>query len=120
VKWHTHIISSLALAALFGQPLIVAGSVLPDVSERALRLKHRHKAVHNFATGAVFTLLSLVLIPPLAWIGVGFLHHLVLDITRHGVYIVEKRISSPLSTDNPLHNAVVTALHLLMFMLVKS
>lgn len=120
MKWVTHIVSSLALAALCNQPLIVAGSVLPDVVERAFKLKHRSKMVHNFATGLIFSLAMLVVHPPAVWVGIGFLHHLVLDITRHGVYIVDKRVTSPLSTDNPFHNALVTLTHLIPLLVVRS
>ncbi|MEM3943473.1 MAG: hypothetical protein QXJ59_05275 [Thermofilaceae archaeon] len=120
MKWVTHIVSSLAVAAFLREPLVAAASVAPDALEKALRLEHRHIAVHNFATGFIITALLAAISPQYVWFGIGFLHHLLLDITKHGVFVGRRRIASRLNSNDPLHNVAVVFLHLLALSLFRT
>lgn len=123
MRWYCHILCALVLAAaanayipISGLALTLAllGSVAPDVIERMLFLRHRSKYVHNFMVGVATSLLVLIDASFLAFT-LGYLHHLILDVTRAGVYIGDKRVRSRLASGNPLHNALILMLHLLLF-----
>ena len=110
----THIICSLLLSCLFPSKfyLILIGGVAPDIIDYAFRLRHRSKITHNL-------LLSTILLVISPYIGIGHLHHLILDVfTVQGVYFGKKRVrlTRRRSKDYAL-NATCILLHLLFLTL---
>lgn len=106
----THIICSLLISCLFPSKfyLILIGGVVPDIIDYAFRLKHRSKITHNL-------LLSTILLVISPYIGIGHLHHLILDVfTIQGVYFGKKRIRIVKARSNDyLANCACILLHLL-------
>ena len=87
------------------------GSILPDAVERWIGLRHRSKAVHNFASALPIFLLSLAF-EPLAGLAVGWLHHIAIDsTTTSGCYVLSARVRGPLKSNNPWHGALISLLH---------
>jgi len=123
VRWYTHIIGMLCVLAVvsrfapltaLGLSLGIVGALLPDLAENALRLRHRGKYAHNLLTGFAILGVSVLAEPGAYTLGLGYLHHLVLDAsTREGVYAGAGRVRGRLNSMNPLHNALVILLHLL-------
>ena len=125
MKWYTHLTCITLILATLTKffPLTVGfilfsllGSLLPDLLESWLGLPHRSKYVHNFAIG--------VLLIPLGsfseWLlalGIGYLHHLVLDVaTVTGSYICNQRVRGPLKTCNLAHNMIIVLAHTLLLL----
>ena len=123
MKWYTHIISLLSVLVALNKfsplPLLsymygALGSIAPDLVEKALFLDHRNKWVHNLLTGLVLFFTLPMLDPALFALGLGYVHHLLLDITRSGIYAGRRRIEGPLNSTDPFHNVFVIVLHLLL------
>jgi len=125
MRWYTHIIGMLSLMAVINRflplnalsiALAVIGSIAPDLIERMFALGHRNKYVHNFLTGAVALFTSAIIEADAFTFGLGYIHHLILDITRGGVFVGKKRVRGVLDAMNPLHNALVILLHLFLLL----
>lgn len=91
---------------------------MPDVIESWFRLPHRSIYVHNFATG-----LFLVSLTPLSYwmlaLGLGYLHHLILDsATVRGCYIFRRRMKGVLQTRNFSHNVLMILVHVVFALIV--
>jgi len=121
MKWVTHTICMLSIIACINRYLPLSalsicvgvfGSLAPDIIERSLFLKHRNKHVHNFLTGLTTLFVLSIIDPSLFTLGLGYVHHLMLDITKGGVYAGKERIKSPLESKNALHNVLMILLHL--------
>lgn len=122
MKWYTHLTCiTLVLTALSKfSPLTTGfilfsllGSLLPDLLESWLGFPHRSRYIHNFAAGALLIPLGIFSEWLLA-LGVGYLHHLILDVTTvTGSYICNHRVRGPLKSGNLGHNLLVTLAHLL-------
>jgi len=122
MKWYTHLTCiTLILAATsrffpltLGSILFsLIGSLLPDLLEPWLGLPHRSRYMHNFATGAFLSSLGIFSEYFLA-LGVGYLHHLVLDATTAtGIYIFNHRVRGPLRNNNLWHNLLIILIHLI-------
>jgi len=96
-----------------GLPLVVAGSVLPDVLDYTLRLRHRSPITHNVLT--VLLLLCLLPLSPLIlFVALGVAHHLLLDaLTKRGVYVGKRTVSlHHFTSSDPFANMFITLLHL--------
>ncbi|RLJ01461.1 MAG: hypothetical protein DRP11_04350 [Candidatus Aenigmatarchaeota archaeon] len=104
-------LSRLAPVSALDVAAALVGSIAPDLIEKSARLKHRNRAVHNFLTALAGGGLALLALPPLAPFWLGYTHHLVLDLTRGGVYAGKRRVSGPLEAGNPIHNVLVVAIH---------
>ena len=115
MKLVTHAVCSLAVGLLMpgALPLVIAGAVLPDVLDRALRLRHRSPLTHNILTAALIACMYPV-VPAAAYIALGVTHHLLLDVmTVQGVYVGNRRIAvGHLVSSDPVANIVITLLHL--------
>ncbi|RLG23144.1 hypothetical protein DRN85_09875 [Methanosarcinales archaeon] len=127
MKWYCHIISILSVLAIINHfiPLnalsitfAVLGSLAPDIIERAFFLNHRNKYVHNFLTGILILCLFSIIEPSSFTFGIAYIHHLLLDITKGGVYIGNKRIRGFLNNTNPLHNVFVILIHVFLLLAV--
>jgi len=127
MKWYCHtltILTALITVNSF-QPLsllsalsALIGSLAPDLIERSLALRHRNKFIHNFLTGAITLFVFGIIDSDMAWFGVGYLHHLILDITKSGVYAGKRRIRSLLDTSNVFHNVAVILIHFFVTLIV--
>jgi len=96
-------------------PYIIVGGVLPDIIDYTLKLKHRSKITHNML---IVPLLSVTCetLP----VGIGILHHLVLDMfTSFGVYVGWRRFHvTKIKSNDPLANSVVVLVHILFLALI--
>jgi len=116
----THAICTLALALAAAPqlaPLAVAGALLPDVLDRALRLRHRSRATHELVAALALAAAS-PLLPPLLPLALGWAHHLLLDsLTVQGVYVLGRRVSlSRAKSCDPLLNAAAVVVHLALLL----
>jgi len=127
MKWYCHIISMLSVLATINRflplsvlsiSLAVIGSLAPDLIERMLFLRHRNKYIHNFLTGVLTLFLSAFIEPNAFTFGLGYIHHLLLDITKGGVFIGKEKVRGALDSTNPLHNALVILLHLFFLLVI--
>ena len=124
MKWYTHSLGSLILILAIAkhEPLTLGfvlgtltGSILPDIIEQTLGLPHRSKIIHNF-----FTPLALLAYPNQLALGImlGYIHHLILDATtKKGVYILNKHIKGPLTTNKTEHNIAILITHIPLILL---
>ena len=107
----TFILLGVAPIDAFFIVAMMAGAVAPDILEALTRVKHRSKIFHNYL--AAFILLFLGLWE--SWIlglGLGCLHHLVLDMTtKKGVFFFDKRLHGMLKTNEPIDNLAIIGLH---------
>jgi len=127
MKWHTHLTCIILVLATISRffPLTLgfilfslAGSILPDLLEPWLGLPHRSRYVHNFATGAFLSSLG-IFSEWLFALGVGYLHHLVLDAaTATGIYVCNRRVRGPLRNNSLWHNLLIILVHLLLLSLI--
>ena len=125
MKWYTHLTCITLVLATLSRffPLTLGfilfsllGSLLPDLLESWLGLPHRSRYIHNFAIGALLIPLSIFSEWLLA-LGVGYLHHLVLDATTvTGSYICNHRVRGPLRTSSLAHNVVIVLAHMLLLL----
>jgi len=98
----------------------LSGSILPDVLEPMLMLKHRSKYIHNIVTAILILPLSLFS-PWMIPATFGYIHHLILDATTvTGIYIGNHQVKGTLKTDNLLHNIFIVLIHLLLLFLAIS
>jgi len=97
----------------------LSGSILPDILESILMLKHRSKYIHNMVTAILILPLSLFspwMIPAIF----GYIHHLILDATTvTGIYIGNHQIKGALKTDSLLHNIFIILIHLPLFLVIS-
>jgi len=119
----THILTSLVYLPLVSielYPFALIGSILPDLIDYYLKLKHRNPITHNLLT----PIIPLALSPPqpIALLFIAYLHHLTLDLlTKQGVYIgAEKVRLTKIESKNPLYNLLTLLLHLLIFLFLTT
>jgi len=126
MKWYTHIICMISILAFINRycPLSllsitfgIIGSLAPDLIEQSLGLRHRSKYIHNFLTGTITLFTFSMIEPSLFTLGIGYIHHLMLDITKGGVYAGKKIIKSLLESKNTLHNVLIIIFHLFFIFL---
>jgi len=123
MKWITHILGAILITILLLKAFpisvgfilsVIAGSILPDLIEFMLNFQHRSIVFHNYLGAFILLLLGT----GVGWIlglGLGYLHHLVLDsVTKKGVFFLNRRVYGSLNTNEAIDNLAVFGVHVII------
>ena len=128
MKWYAHLTGIILVLAAVSKffPLTVGfilfsliGSILPDLLEPWLGLRHRSKYVHNLAAAFPLILLGIFFSDWIMALGLAYIHHILLDSTTvTGIYVLDRRVKGSFKTSNLMHNIVIVLAHVLILLFV--